>query len=50
MELQLDKTLCVTLRHYPSTNLCKYTWFLPSGLKITIKNKTDLKLTNENVA
>ena len=33
MELQLDKILCPTLGHYPSTKSCKYTWFFPTGLK-----------------
>ena len=33
MELQLDKILCLTLRHYPSTDSCKYTWFLATALK-----------------
>ena len=46
MELQLDKMLCLTMGHYPSTNACKYTWFSPTGLtKFTITDKTDLKLT-----
>ena len=45
MELQLEKKLCLTLGPCPSRNSCKYTWFLPTGLKkITIKDKTDLKL------
>ena len=33
MKLQLDKILCLTPKHYPSTNSCKNTWFLPTGLK-----------------
>ena len=33
IELQLDEILCLPLRHYPSTNSCKYTWSFPTRLK-----------------
>ena len=44
MELQLDKILCLTLRHYPSTNSCKYTWFYPTGLKYSNKRQNRFKI------
>ena len=45
MELKLCETLRLILGLYPSTNSCKYTSCLPTGLeKITLKDKADLKL------
>ena len=47
MELQLDKILCLTLRHYQSTNPCKYTWFLPTGLKNYNKRQNRFKIDKQ---
>ena len=44
MELQLDKILCLTLGHYPSTNSCKYTCFLPTRLKNYNKRQNRFKI------
>ena len=35
----------ITLRHYPSTNSCKYTWFLLTGLKNY--NKRQIQFIND---
>ena len=47
MELQLDKTLCLTLRYYPRINFCKYAWFLPTGLKDYNKRQKRFKIDKQ---
>ena len=44
MELQLDKIFGLTLRYYPSTNSCKYTWFLRTGVKNYNKRQNRFKI------
>ena len=47
MELQLDKIFCLTLRHYPGTNSCNYTWLLPAGLKNSNKRQNRFKIDKQ---
>ena len=42
--MELQKILCLTLEHYPSTNSCKYTWLLPTGLKKYNKRQDRFKI------
>ena len=44
MGLQLDKLMCLNLRHYQSTNSCKYTWSLPTGLKNYNERQSQFKI------